>query len=140
MAILYKQTPFDTIIEGESLTEQEHIDSCDINKMIKNAARGMQIRGGNNPVYGYDDTTMDGLQFRIEKERLENELTRIAEEEELLPEALESLPQKVKEKFKFKVKKAKNATNDDKTTNEALPPTTPPTPPKNAQPEPPKTQ
>ena len=61
MALNYQPSKHAFFTEGEDLTEQEHLDSCDINKMVKNAMRGMQVRGGNNPKYGYDDMTMDVL-------------------------------------------------------------------------------
>ena len=90
------------------MTEQEHIDSCDINKMVKAAARGQQVRGSKNPLqYGYDDTTMDGVSLRIEKERLEKELADGVSEEthKILPDHL---------KKRIKIKKAQK--NDDQTT------------------------
>lgn len=122
----YKQTPYDTIIEGDSLTEQEHTDSCDANKMLLNAARGMSVRGGAQPQYGYDDTTMDGVQFRIQKEALERELANGPKE--FSEEELELIPKPIQEKFGYKVK-AKTPKNDDKTTKTGDPAPTPTEPP-----------
>lgn len=119
----YQPGPFDTKVDPETLTEVEHQDSCDINKMILNAHRGMNIRGGGSNTYGYDDLTMDGVSFRIEKERLENELSQVPKEME--EEALALIPEKIKTKFGFKVKPKQNAQNDDKTTNNANPTQTP---------------
>lgn len=136
MAILYKPSKHAWIPEGESLTEPEHADSCDINKMIKNAARGMQVRAGAQPVYGHDDLTMDGVQYRILKQQTEEELQRLAESGEVDEEALQYIPDEIKKKFNFKVKK-KNAKNDDKTTNNATstpPATLPATPPAEGEP------
>lgn len=95
MAVMYKTPPFSTLVEGESLTEKEHAASCDINKMIQSAARGMQIRQGRQPRYGYDDTTMDLLHHRIAKEQNEAAMAEIE-----LPEELENLPEETKAKFK----------------------------------------
>lgn len=135
MAILGKTPPFATVIEGESMTEQEHLDSCDINKMIHAVHRGQMIRGGKPPQYGYDDTTMDGVTHRIKKEQVEKELSTIARENEFTQEELDKIPENVQKRFKFK----KKALNDDKTTNNGLPSKEPkpqePSPPS----EPPKT-
>ena len=75
MALNYQPSKNAFFTNEEELTEQEHLDSCDINKMVKNAMRGMQVRGGRNPVYGYDDMTMGGLKHRILKQQLELELS-----------------------------------------------------------------
>ena len=139
MAIKYDPTPWDFHTEGPSLTEQEHADSCDINKMVKNAMRGMDVRGSIPGNYGYDDTTMDGLTFRMEKQRLEQELASGPKEFE--EEEFKLIPKSIAEKFGFTKKATKQAnTNDDKTTNtNALqtpqnePATTLPTPSTNAQ-------
>lgn len=115
--------------EGPSLTEQEHKDSCDINIMIKNAHRGMNIRGGSTPQYGYDDTTMDALQFRIQKEKLESELSNVPKEFE--QHELDLIPEPIKQKFGYKLRKnPKNAPNDDQTTKNANPPLPTDPPPK----------
>ena len=71
MAIQYTPTKYAFHTEGDSLTDQEYKDSCDINKMIAAALRGQDIRGSGPQQYGYDDTTMDGVRFRIEKEQLD---------------------------------------------------------------------
>lgn len=118
MTVLYKETIYDTPVDPVSLTEKEHLDSCDINKMLKSAAKGLQIRGGGPQTYGHDDLTMDGLSYRIEKERLESELKDIADKAELTQTEYDALPQIVREKFKFKIQ----AKNDDKTTKTAPPP------------------
>lgn len=110
---------------GPSLTEQEHTDSCDINKMIKNAHRGLDVRGNPGAErYGYDDTTLDGLTHRIQKEQLENELRETAKSE-FTDEELKLIPESIKKKFGFKakIKKQQNIEqkndnpNDDKNVN-----------------------
>ena len=103
-------TPYFT--EGESLTEQEHKDSCDINKMIRALERGQQVRGGNQPRFGIDDTTMDGVQFRLEKERLEAEMA----ETELPEEHEKHVPEHIKKKFKPRKPKAEPATASQSST------------------------
>lgn len=120
--------PCDTAIytKGESLTEQEHKDSCDINKMVRNAARGLPVRGSGEPRYGYDDTTMDGVSMRIEKERLERELKALANENELSEKELAMVPASVRKKIQFKTKKEKpeqqknDELNDDKNVQGSL--------------------
>lgn len=105
--------------EGDSLTEQEHADSCDINIMLKSAARGLQVRGSGEPQYGYDDTTMDAVQFRIQKARLEEELAETAKANEFLEKELDLIPKSIREKFGFKKKtvpESPASKNDDKTT------------------------
>lgn len=116
MAILTKPSKHAFYTEGETLTEQEHSDSCDINKMILSARRGQQIRGGSPPQYGYDDMTMDGVQHRIKKAQIERELSSISSENEFDEKILDKIPESVKQKFKFK----KKAKNDDKTTINGL--------------------
>lgn len=134
MAVLYKTTKHDVVNDEPSLTEIEHADSCDINKMMKHASRGQEIRGNSSrQTYGYDDTTMDGVQFRIQKEQLENQLA--SGQQEFTEEELAFIPPKVQEKFKFKVRKKQTPTNDDKTTKQGDPTPDPKTPP-NDQPGP----
>lgn len=119
MALKYEPSKYAFVTEGEELTEQEHLDSCDINKMVKNAMRGMQVRGGSNPIYGYDDMTMDGLQHRILKQQLEQELGDLSEGE-FDQETLDQIGPEIVKKFGFKLKKQvepdPNKTNDDQTT------------------------
>lgn len=118
--VRYKPTPYDTKVEGPSLTETEHQDSCDINKMLHNASRGLQVRGNSHPqTYGYDDTTMDGVQFRIQKENLEQNLANGQKEFE--QNELDLIPTQVQKKFGFKVRKKQTPTNDDKTTKKGDP-------------------
>lgn len=122
--ILYKTTKHAFMTEGDSLTEQEHIDSCNINLMMKNINRGMQVRGGNTPRYGYDDTTMDGLQFRIMKQNNEDALNALPKE--LDEETFNVLPPEIHHKYGFTKQKplppSKTAQNDDQTTKSANPP------------------
>lgn len=111
---MYGETPYDVNTVGDSMTEQEHLDSCNINKMIKNALRGMDIRGGGSAVYGYDDTTMDAVQFRIQKQQLEEQLN--AGQKEFTAKELELIPNSIVEKFGFKVKEADGQKSDAITT------------------------
>lgn len=121
---MYEKSKWDFHCEGPSLTEQEHKDSCDINKMIKNALRGMDIRGSNPGIYGYDDTTMDGLSFRIQKQELEEQLS--SGQKEFTKEEFDLIPDSIKQKFGFKLKATQN---DDQTTNTNSPTINePPTP------------
>lgn len=116
MAVLAKPGKYATQIIGESLTEQEHLDSCDINKMLKAASRGQHVRGGKTPKFGFDDTTMDGLQHRIQKQRLENELQQTFSNHEFTEEQINAIPDSVKEKFAGKIKlRKKDAAKNDQT-------------------------
>lgn len=127
MPLKFKPGPYDTVVDPESLTEQEHVDSCDINKMLRSAINGHDIRMRNPGSYGYDDTTMDAVQFRVEKQRLEEELGKTASEHEFEEHELAHIPDQVQKKFGFK-KKAKKQTakndkpNDDKKPSETSPP------------------
>lgn len=126
MAVQYKHSKHAYYTDPESLTEQEHADSCDINIMIRNAQRGHDIRGGPAPVYGHDDLTIDGVQHRIRKEQTERELAEIARTQEFTEEELSQMrlnPEQQK-KFGFKVKKKAApppAKNDDQTTKPPAP-------------------
>lgn len=116
MPVMYKPTKFAFHTEGEPLTEQEHKASCDINKMIKNAHRGLPVRGGYAPRYGYDDTTLDGVQFRIQKQMVEDNLNEVSKTE-FTQKEFDLIPKDIREKFKFRVKAdptdAPNATTND---------------------------
>lgn len=133
---LPKPSKFAFKTEGDSLTEQEHKDSCDINKMISAIHRGGTVRGSSSRLqYGYDDVNMDAVQFRIKKERLERELAETSKTQEFSEEELKHVPPSVQKKFGFKKKAPKRdepAKNDDKTTKNAVPPEEP------KKPEPPK--
>lgn len=127
--ILYKPSKHAIFPEGETLTEQEHKDSCDINLMLRHAGRGLQVRGGPQPEYGYDDTTMDAVRFRIEKDRLEKDLSSAAKSEEFSEEQISLIPEPVRKKFGFKAKKSakeqvppNDKQNDEKGTNSPEPP------------------
>lgn len=111
MPILYSPTKFAFFTEGDPVTEPEHKDSCDINKMMRNALKGLQVRGGPPPVYGEDDLTMDALTFHIRKSELEKELIKNSEQLEFTKEELELIPKNVREKFSFK---SKNDLNESK--------------------------
>lgn len=118
MAILSTPSQYAFFTEGESLTETEHAPSCDINLMLRNAARGLNVRGSYNPgTYGYDDTTMDGVQFRIQKEQIESELQQLQDgdheftEQELA--AIDKISPHLRKKYNLKIKSQKN---DDQTT------------------------
>lgn len=127
--ILSKPTKHAFYTEGDSLTETEHKDSCDINKMIADAHRGRQVRGGPQPQYGYDDTTLGPVEFRIKKEQLENELSETAKTHEFSPEELKHIHPDVQKKFKFKVKAKRdepnNANTPDQKTSEPVAPSEP---------------
>jgi len=103
-AIFFKPSELDICPEG---AEQEHKDSCDINKMIAKAARGQDIRGNpSEQIYGYDDTTMDGLTHRINKEQLERELQSTMSTELFTQEEISLMPKSVVERFKPRVRPA----------------------------------
>lgn len=125
MALKYQPTKHAWFPEGESMTEQEFKDSCDINKMIKAVHRGHQIRGMQTAPWidgAEDDTTMDAVSYRIKKENLERELHEIAQSHEFSEEELNSmkLSPDAKKKFGFKTRKKASTDlgekNDDKTT------------------------
>lgn len=122
MAILHQPSKHARFFEPDPIdktphgAEQEHKDSCDINKMIKNVQRGLEIRGSGPQQYGYDDTTMDALTLRIQKQQLEEELKK-AQNIEFTEEELKHIPDQVQKKFKFK-KKAKNGDQKNDQTNQ----------------------
>lgn len=112
--------PHDLVCLDDHLTEQEHIPLCDVNRMVKNAMRGQAVlTNGQQPIYGYDDTTMDGHTLRIQRAQLESELQEFANANELSEEEAKLIPKTVQEKFKIRIKKAKasDEKNDDQTTN-----------------------
>lgn len=118
MALLYKPTKyaFVTVLEdGDKITEQEHTDSCDINKMIRSIDRGQMVRGGGSTIYGYDDTNMDAVQHRILKQQAEEELK--AGPKEFTQEILDLIPASIKQKFGFKLAPK----TDESKTNEKAP-------------------
>lgn len=139
MAIHYSNTPHDIFTEGPSLTEQEHKDSCDINKMVLSAMKGLDVRGRPIGPWGdgaHDDMTMDGLQHRIQKQLVEEELENGPKE--FTQAEFDLIPHSIREKFGFKVKQQETAhanddLNDDPRANTPAP-TQPPTQPEKTQP------
>lgn len=111
MPIHYKSTKWAMKDFGPSLTEQEHKDSCDINKMVRSAKRGMQVRGSGNPVrYGFDDMTLDSVQFRISKQQAEEDMDEIIGNSELTDgdvETLKRVAPGVAKKYESKIKRKK---------------------------------
>lgn len=136
MPILYKTTKYDLVCSDDHLTEQEHIPACDINKMLKAAARGQLVLGARGePVYGYDDTNMDKLTLLIEKARLEQELGELSSQTEFTEDELKLISPELVKQFGFKVKKvSETPKNDDQTTIKGE---TPDLPPPNTLPKPP---
>lgn len=121
--------PGDPILDPKSMTEQEHKDSCDINKMIGDLALGKPVRSSDKVLYGHDDLTISSTEFHIQKKAIENELVDIAENHEFTEEELKHIPPQVQKRFKLKTKPK---TNDDKTQNnddKTQTTTTPPQPP-----------
>lgn len=110
MPLMYELSKHATFIpypgSEEDLTEQEHKDSCDINHMMRSLDRGIEVRGNNNIQFGYDDTTMSGLELRIHKQNLERDLAATAETHEFDEEELKNVHPDVQKKFGFKTKKA----------------------------------
>lgn len=105
MPILYEPEEYAYYTVGDSLTEPEHKDMCDANIMIKRAIQGKSILTRNPGSYGYDDTTLDGVQFRIQKQQLEQELSESLQNEFTEEEAKQlkaSLPEHMHERIKVK--------------------------------------
>lgn len=76
------------------------------------ALRGQDIRGGIPPQYGYDDMNMSGLDHRIQKQNIEDQLK--TGPQEFSEEEFSLIPKSVAEKFGFKKKAPKN--DESKTT------------------------
>lgn len=115
MPIHYDIKPkfYDLVFDEENeITEQEHKNSCDINLMMKALHHGMQVRGQEPASYGYDDLTLTGLDHRINKQKLEDELFKISKEHEFSEEEFEKIPTDVKKMFEFKVRKKQDHKND----------------------------
>lgn len=113
MAIKYSQgkpSKFATVNDEDSLTEQEHKESCDINKMLKAAARGQAIMtNGRSGIFwkdgGYDDLTKSGLDHRIQKQKIEEDLSKL-KKDHFTEEELKAIPLNIIKKFGFVPKKA----------------------------------
>lgn len=129
--ILYKPSKHAFFTEGDSLTEQEHTDSCDINKMMRNLERGYNVRMSKTGPWhdgATDDLTMDSVSYRIAAEENLRELNRIVSEDELDEDVLKIIPDSVKQKFKFKTKKKASSEaikNDDLNDDKNPPSVTP---------------
>lgn len=123
-----KPTKYAWYPTGESLTEQEHKKSCDVNLMLAAAARGQAI--ATRPIgqwddSGVDDMSMDRLQLEIQKQELSEALAESAKTE-LPEEALNLIPEGIRKKFGFRAQKKSaqgqpknNDLNDDKTAGNA---------------------
>lgn len=104
--IKYKPGRVPFICEGDSLTEQEHRDSCDVNTMLRRAANGQPIRT-SSVTYGSEDMNLDLTQHLINKKRVEENLTQLARENEFDEEDLKKIPESIQKKFGFKKAKTK---------------------------------
>lgn len=124
--------------EGISMTEQEHIHSCDINLMIKSINRGHPVRTSKtgpwandpkgNPGH-YDDTTIDPVTLRIQKQKIEADLAALAASGEISEDEVKHIPDHIRKKFDFKTHKKDSkkpaVKNDDKTTKKSADPEVP---------------
>lgn len=107
MPIQYTPSKYAYYTSDEILVEQEHAVECDANVIIKRAANGQSVRTRVPGPYGYDDTTLDGVQHRIIKEQLKEELDETLEQEfdEQDAEKIKSaLPENYAKKVKIKRK------------------------------------
>lgn len=120
MTIQYKSTKHAKKFEGDSLTEQEHKDSCDINIMFRKMQNGQQINGGPQPVYGYDDVNMDRVRINIDKQNIEQQFASELQESEFTEEQLKAIPDSLKKKFQgnIKLRKAEKDVTKNAKTNE----------------------
>lgn len=126
MAIKYQSSKYAFHTVGESLTEPEFQKDCDINVMFRRLHQGQPVSTKPTSGFGYDDTTLDGLSFRIQKQRTEEELAQIAKTHEFTEEELRYIPEKVKKKFSFRQKKAAPAADPKKDGSSSSPvPTSP---------------
>lgn len=131
MPIMYKNTKYAITFEPCELdqsphgAEQEHKDSCDINKMMRSLDLGHEVRGQKHGLWVdgvTDDLTMDAVQFRIQKAELEEEL-RLSAQHELDEEAQSVIPESIQKQFGLKFKKKKKADTakkNDKPNDEKL--------------------
>lgn len=105
MAYLPKPSKHAFNTTGESMTEQEFKKSCDINQMMKDLHRGLNVRTAQPAAYGYEDMNMSRLDVNLEIQRLEKELTEYAEANEFLQHELDAIPENIRKKFNFRLKK-----------------------------------
>lgn len=126
MANLNKPTPYDTPVDTESMTEQEHKDSCDINKMILAAHRGQQIRQAKPGLWvdgSFDDMNQSLTSLRIQKEHTEIALAEYAQNNELTEAEWKAFPDEVKKRFKLRKKKQDLKNENEPNENEKGPET-----------------
>lgn len=118
MGLEYKASKHAIINNEPGLTEQEHHDSCDINKMVAKIAKGQMVRGATSEqVYGFDDMNADYISVKSELEARRQELTKIAQETEFTQAELDLIPESIRKEFNFKLAASVPETlNDDKTT------------------------
>lgn len=119
MANLNTPTKHAFKFKKKSLTEQEHKDSCDINKMIGSLNRGQQVRmQKTKPAQwdgkAFDDMSANKLDIMIEKERLEKDLSVTMQTNEFTEEQAKHIPNSIKEKFGIKIKKESDETKTKK--------------------------
>lgn len=104
MAILYKANKDAIMPVGESLTEQEHLESCDINRQVERARRGLPLIGSaNEPRYGVDDTNLDLMQVKNALRDAEARMNEVPKDS-LSEEELAHVPEGVRKKFGLKAK------------------------------------
>ncbi|QXP08157.1 MAG: hypothetical protein [Arizlama microvirus] len=105
--------PYATFNNDPSQTEPEHQDSTDINKMLRRALQGLDVRGSDKPqVYGDDDTTQTLLSIKLEKQELEDYLSNLPKDE-LTSEQLSLIDPKLVKQFGLIPKRQDLIQNDE---------------------------
>jgi len=109
MPLMYKPSKHAKFFDPkEGVTEQEHKDSCDINKMIKAVNNGQMVRQANmgpwfdNPdgtPGAFDDTNLDGLHHRIRRQRMIDQVILDIKSGPMDQEAFNQLPEKVQQLY-----------------------------------------
>nr|QJB20066.1 MAG: hypothetical protein [Microvirus sp.] len=108
--------PYATFNNDPSQTEPEHQDSTDINKMLKRAIQGLDVRGaksmGKWEEGTVDDTTQTLLSIKLEKKELEDYLSNLPKDE-LTSEQLSLIDPKLVKQFGLYPKRQDQIQNDE---------------------------
>lgn len=107
MPVQYTPSKYAFYTSDEILVEQEHKEDCDSNVIIKRAHNGQFINTKNPAGYGYDDVTLDGVQYRILREQVTESINETLEnefEEEDAEKLKAALPENLAKRVKVKRK------------------------------------
>lgn len=82
----------DPAVPGTILTEPEHLKSCDVNHMVKQALRGLPVRTKKIATYGDDLMFASKSELLLKKQELQEQIDQIAQKHNITNEEIRKDP------------------------------------------------